>query len=72
MAQKELVFAVSEEEDGTLVAAGIGEEIFTQGADMNELEANIAEAVRTHFAGEYYHDFKVRLDKVLSQFTVSA
>jgi predicted RNase H-like HicB family nuclease len=72
MAQKALVFEVSQEEDGTWVAAGIGDDIFTQGANLDELKANITEAVLVHFAGEYYHDFVVRLDKVLSQFTVAA
>jgi predicted RNase H-like HicB family nuclease len=70
--KKELVFEVSQDEDGTWVAAGIGDDIFTQGANLDELKANISEAIRVHFAGEYYHDFKVRLDKVLSRFTVAA
>jgi predicted RNase H-like HicB family nuclease len=72
MHQKELVFEVSQEEDGTWVAVGIGDDIFTQGADMDELEANIREAVLVHFAGEDYHEFVVRLDKVVSQFAVFA
>jgi len=58
--QKELVFEVSEE-DGTWIAVGIGDDIFTQGADMDELKANITEAILVHFAGENYHDFEVRL-----------
>jgi predicted RNase H-like HicB family nuclease len=70
--QKELVFEVSQEEDGTWVAVGIGDDIFTQGADMDELKANITEAVLTHFDGDNYHDFVVRLDKEVSQFVVFA
>lgn len=69
---KELVFEVSREEDGTLVAVGIGDDIFTQGANMDELKANVTEAVLVHFAGEDYHDFEVRLDEVVSQFAVFA
>lgn len=68
--QKELVFEVSQEKDGTWVAAGVGDDIFTQGANMDELKANITEAVLVHFAGEGYHEFEVRLDKVFSQFAV--
>ena len=49
----------------------IGDDIFTQGADMDELKANITEAVLVHFAGENYHDFVVRLDKMVSQFAAN-
>jgi hypothetical protein len=70
--KKELVFEISQEEDGTWIAVGIGDDIFTQGADMDELKANITEAVLVHFAGEDYRDFVVRLDKVVSRFAVFA
>jgi predicted RNase H-like HicB family nuclease len=72
MAPKQLVFEISKEEDGTLVAVGVGDDIFTQGADMDELKVNIKEAVLAHFAGEDYHDFEVHLDKAVSQFAVFA
>jgi hypothetical protein len=37
------------QEDGTWCARGIGEDIFTQAATVDELYSNIKEAVELHF-----------------------
>ncbi len=45
----EIVFNVEREEDGGYSAAAVGELIFTQGEDWNDLCANVQEAVEAHF-----------------------
>jgi hypothetical protein len=46
---KELVFEVVEEADGGYIAEAIGESIFTQADNWDELRANVKEAVRAFY-----------------------
>ena len=45
----EVLFLVEEAIEGGYNAKAIGESIFTQGDDLNDLKANIREAVQCHF-----------------------
>ncbi|MEO7030503.1 MAG: hypothetical protein ABI147_14000 [Acidobacteriaceae bacterium] len=45
----ELIFDVSVDEDGRLLAEGRGESIFTDGADWDDLKANIKEVVEAFY-----------------------
>ena len=72
MATKHVVFVVSQAEDTSWTAAGIGDDIFTEAADLEELKVNIVEAIRTHFSGEDCEKFEVRLAQLLSQFMFAA
>jgi hypothetical protein len=45
----EIFFLVEEAIEGGYNAKAIGESIFTQGDDMNDLKANIRDAVQCHF-----------------------
>lgn len=47
----EIIFEVIEEADGGFVAAAMGETIVTQGDSLDEVRANVREAVICHFAG---------------------
>lgn len=46
---RELVFEVSEEEEGGYSARSVGEHIYTQGDSWEELEAMVLEATRRYF-----------------------
>lgn len=72
MLLRQLVFEVNPQEDGSWTAAGIGDEIFTQGNDFEELKVNALEAVRAHFHDEDCDKFEVRLTQVVSQFVFAA
>jgi hypothetical protein len=72
MILKHLVFQVIPQEDGTWTAVGIGDDIFTQGSDFEDLKVNALEAVRVHFSDEKYDKFEVRLAQVVSQFVFAA
>jgi predicted RNase H-like HicB family nuclease len=67
MDPKQIVFEITEEEDGSFVAVGVWHDIFTQGDTLEELKANIKEAVRAHFQGEDTWKFEVHLDRQLEQ-----
>lgn len=45
----ELIFLVEESVDGGYEAKAIGESIFTQGEDLDDLKSQIKEAVNCHF-----------------------
>ena len=45
----EIFFLVEEAIEGGYNAKAIGESIFTQGDDMNDLKSNIRDAVQCHF-----------------------
>jgi hypothetical protein len=49
MKTKELIFIVEESLDGGYEARAVGESIFTEADNIDELKKNIAEAVRCHF-----------------------
>lgn len=47
---KEIIFEVCEDEtDGGYTASALGHDIFTQGDSLEELRANVREAVQCHF-----------------------
>ena len=45
----ELIFEIRDAEEGGLYARALGHSIFTQGANWDELRANVLEAVSLHF-----------------------
>lgn len=46
----EIIFEVREDEiDGGYTAAALGQDIFTEGDTLDELRANVREAVQCHF-----------------------
>jgi hypothetical protein len=65
---KQLVFEVVQQHDGGWTAVGIGDEIFTEGCDFEDLKVNAIEAVRAHFFDEEADKFEIRLAQVVSQF----
>jgi hypothetical protein len=46
---KEIVFEVVQEDDGGFTAEALGESIFTQADNWDELRANVREAVQAFF-----------------------
>jgi len=53
MKTKEIIFIVEETLDGGYEARAVGESIFTEAENIDELKRNIAEAVRCHFDEDY-------------------
>lgn len=49
MLMNEIVFEVTQEADGGFVAESLGESIFTQGDNWEELRDNVKEAVSAYF-----------------------
>ncbi len=49
MAQREIVFAVTESPEGGYEAKALGQAIFTQAETLEELKAAAQDAVRCHF-----------------------
>lgn len=45
----EIIFVVEEAPEGGFVARSLGEAIFTEADDLNQLQTNIRDAVRCHF-----------------------
>lgn len=45
----ELIFLVEEAPEGGYTARALGESIFTEGADLDELRNQIRDAVKCHF-----------------------
>jgi hypothetical protein len=72
MALKQIVFEIRLDEDGSWIAAGIGDDIFTQGIDVEDLKVNTVEAIRAHFYEEDCDKFEVRFAQVVSQFVFAA
>lgn len=46
---QEIIFIVKESEEGGYLASGLNDSIFTDGDTVEELKANVKEAVRCHF-----------------------
>jgi predicted RNase H-like HicB family nuclease len=46
---EEVIFIVKESEEGGYIATALGESIFTEGETMDEIRANVKEAVQVHF-----------------------
>lgn len=49
MAESEIIFSVVESPEGGYEARALGEPIFTHAETMDELRANVRDAVRCHF-----------------------
>ena len=45
----EIIFIIDEAAEGGYVARALGESIFTEADSLNELHANVRDAVRCHF-----------------------
>lgn len=56
----ELIFLVEESPEGGYQARALGEAIYTEGEDLEELKENVKEAVITHY-DEGQHPRVVRL-----------
>lgn len=50
--QSELIFQIEESIEGGYEARALGESIFTEGSDLEEVRANIREAIECHFESE--------------------
>jgi hypothetical protein len=72
MVLKHLVFEVVQQNDGNWTAAGIADDIFTQGSDFEDLKVNTVEAIRAHFFDEECDKFEVCFAQVVSQFVFAA
>ncbi len=60
----ELVFEVTQEEDGGFVAECLTENIFTQGDSWEELRQNVKEAVTGYYFDQPTHPTVIRLHLV--------
>jgi predicted RNase H-like HicB family nuclease len=60
----ELVFEVTQEEDGGFYAECLSENIFTQGATWEAVRSNVKEAVRGYFFDEPQVPRRIRLHLV--------
>jgi hypothetical protein len=63
MSETEIIFSVHESHEGGFEARALGHSIFTQADTMNELKANVREAVRCHF-DEGHKPLVIRLHMV--------
>lgn len=63
---RELVFHVTQEEDGGYCAAAIGESIFTQGDTWEELREMVLDATKGYFYDSQPPD-QIRLELVRSE-----
>jgi predicted RNase H-like HicB family nuclease len=46
---EEVIFIVKESDEGGYTASALGESIFTEGETLDEIRANVKEAVQCHF-----------------------
>lgn len=60
----EIVFLVEEDPDGGYSARALGESIFTQAEDMNQLKEMVRDAVRCHWPSESDRPRVIRLHSV--------
>ena len=49
MRNTELIFLVEEDPEGGFTAKAVGESIFTQGENIEEIKANIKDAIACHY-----------------------
>ena len=61
----ELIFLVEEAPEGGFTARALGESIFTEAPDLNELRTQIRDAVKCHFDKE--NEFVHRLSRSFSR-----
>ncbi|HYY30797.1 MAG TPA: hypothetical protein VE860_22865 [Chthoniobacterales bacterium] len=72
MVLKHIVFEVIQQKNGHWTAAGIADDIFTEGSDFEDLKVNTIEAIRAHFFDEQCDKFEVCFTEVVSQFVFAA
>ena len=68
----ELVFEVTQEEDGGFCAECLTENIFTQGETWDAVRKNVQEAVRAFFFGQPPTPRRIRLHLVRDEILASA
>jgi predicted RNase H-like HicB family nuclease len=69
---KELVFEVTQEEDGGYCAECLTENIFTQGDTWEDLRLNVQEAVRAYFFDQPQASRRIRLRLVRDEVLLGA
>ncbi|HEY3855537.1 MAG TPA: 2-phospho-L-lactate guanylyltransferase [Verrucomicrobiae bacterium] len=68
----ELVFEVTQEEDGGFCAECLSENIFTQGDNWDILRTNVQEAVRAYYFDQPRSPRRIRLRLVRDEILVGA
>ena len=68
----ELVFEVTQEEDGGFCAECLSENIFTQGDDWDALRRNVQEAVRAYYFDQPHAPKRIRLRLVRDELLAGA
>jgi predicted RNase H-like HicB family nuclease len=68
----ELVFEVTQEEDGGFCAECLSENIFTQGDTWAALRANVQEAVRAYYFDQPQGQRRIRLHLVRDELLTGA
>lgn len=58
---KEITFLVEDDPEGGFTAKALGEDIFTEGDDLDDLKHNIKDALRCHFGDVLSEQVLVRL-----------
>jgi predicted RNase H-like HicB family nuclease len=66
MNPKDLEFRITKEDDGSLAASCINEDIFTQGSDLEGLKTSLEDAIKVHFSDSGVKEFRVHLDIIES------
>jgi len=69
---RELVFEVTQEQDGGFCAECLSENIFTQGENWDALRQNVREAVRGYYFDQAHTPRQVRLHLVRDELLASA
>ncbi len=69
---KELVFEVTQEDDGGFCAECLTENIFTQGDTWDDVRKNVQEAVRAYFFDQPQTPRRIRLHLVRDEILASA
>lgn len=67
----EIVFVVEEDADGGLTARALGESIYTQADDYEQLRENVRDAVRCHYEDETARPRVIRLHFVKDEIIAS-
>lgn len=67
----EIVFLIEDDVDGGYIARALGESIFTQADDIENLKEMLRDAVRCHFPNEQLRPKVIRLHIVRDQVIAS-
>lgn len=67
----EIVFLIEDDVDGGYIARALGEPIFTQAADIENLREMLRDAVRCHFPNEQLRPKVIRLHIVRDEVIAS-